>query len=197
MSACLNPIDYIACPDCELCELVIKNHSQAVSELIKRYMPMINFQAYSVHKNSIDIDDFIQEGLIAFIRSIYAFDSQKQVTFKTFSSSCIRNALLNFAISQKTIKNKSLNDAVSLQENYFYDTVDFHCSDPLSLVVMKENISEFKKNIESLLSNLELQALRLYLDEYSYEEIATMLCTTIKAVGNALQRVRRKIRSVI
>lgn len=195
--ASLGLLDDPSCSDSELCELVIKQHPQAVSELIKRYMPMINFWAYSIHKNGADIDDFIQEGLIAFIRSIYAFDLQKQVAFKTFASSCVHNAMLNVIISQQTIKNKSLNNTVSLQENYFYDCVASYSSDPLSFVVMKESISEFKNNIESLLSPFELQALQLYLDDYSYQEIADKLGTTIKAIGNALQRVRRKICSVI
>lgn len=197
MSACLNLIDYSGCSDNTLCELACKQHSDAVSELIKRYMPMISFQAYSIYKNCTDTDDLIQEGLIAFIRSIYAFDSQKKIAFKTFASSCIRNAMLNFLISQQTMKKKSFNHTVLLQEDYLYDNVFFHSSDPLSLVVMKESISEFRTNMESLLSNLELRSLALYLDGYSYEEIALMLSASIKAIGNALQRVRRKIRSVI
>ena len=47
---------------------------------------------------------------------------------------------------------------------------------------------------KNLLSGLEQETLSLYLSGLSYEEIATQLNLSTKAVDNALQRVRRKLR---
>jgi RNA polymerase sporulation-specific sigma factor len=43
------------------------------------------------------------------------------------------------------------------------------------------------------LSKLESEALRLYLEGSSYEEMAVELCCDTKTIDNALQRVKRKI----
>jgi RNA polymerase sporulation-specific sigma factor len=45
----------------------------------------------------------------------------------------------------------------------------------------------------SALSGLESDALRLYLEGWSYEEMAERLEVDTKTIDNALQRVKRKI----
>ena len=53
-----------------------------------------------------------------------------------------------------------------------------------------------KTTLFNLLSGLEQETLSLYLSGLSYEEIAAQLNLSTKAVDNALQRVRRKLREV-
>ncbi|MEG0018692.1 MAG: sigma factor-like helix-turn-helix DNA-binding protein [Hydrogenoanaerobacterium sp.] len=50
--------------------------------------------------------------------------------------------------------------------------------------------------MKNLLSPFEQKTLRLYLSGISYEDIAKAQGTTPKAVDNALQRVRRKLREI-
>ena len=47
--------------------------------------------------------------------------------------------------------------------------------------------------IQKWLSAREYQVLMLYLDAYSYEEIAKRLGVSVKTVDNALQRARKKV----
>ena len=50
------------------------------------------------------------------------------------------------------------------------------------------------KRLEQVLTDFEVSCLRCHLEGYSYEESAVALRTDSKAVDNALQRARRKLR---
>ena len=62
-------------------------------------------------------------------------------------------------------------------------------------MIERESIREKKQQIEDLLSVFEREALMLYIGGFTYAEISRQLKSTPKAVDNALQRVRRKLRS--
>ena len=44
-----------------------------------------------------------------------------------------------------------------------------------------------------MLSDLETEVLRLYVDGKSYREIAELLQRHVKSIDNALQRIKRKL----
>ncbi|MEG1942539.1 MAG: sigma factor-like helix-turn-helix DNA-binding protein, partial [Angelakisella sp.] len=66
---------------------------------------------------------------------------------------------------------------------------------PEQQLAEREQAAELYRKIDTMLSPFEQQTLKLYLFGHSYTDISTMLCTTSKAVDNALQRIRRKLRS--
>jgi len=61
----------------------------------------------------------------------------------------------------------------------------------------REALAEREQQMAMLLSGLERNALKFYLSGHTYEEIAAFLNLSTKSVDNALQRVRRKLRSVL
>ena len=65
---------------------------------------------------------------------------------------------------------------------------------PEELAILKEQVHEAVKSIDTELSSFEKKALLLSLRGQSYTEIATELSKTPKAVDNALVRVRRKLK---
>ena len=67
-------------------------------------------------------------------------------------------------------------------------------NDPLEVYLRREEQQLRAQKIKTLLSGLEQETLTLYLSGHSYDEIAKLLHCTTKAVDNALQRVRRKLR---
>ena len=64
------------------------------------------------------------------------------------------------------------------------------------LIGLLKQLEELRSRIRTVLSGFEQRVLTLYLSGHSYLEISQLLRTTPKAVDNALQRVRRKLRSV-
>lgn len=59
-----------------------------------------------------------------------------------------------------------------------------------------EEQSERLRRLRELLSVFEAQVLSLYLEGFSYDEIAVRLKKPRKSVDNAIQRIRRKSASV-
>ena len=67
---------------------------------------------------------------------------------------------------------------------------------PENIVVEQAQMEELYSRISPVLSQLEWQVFKLYLDGMGYEEIARRVGTDRKAVNNAVQRVRRKLRTL-
>src|ERR671917_382343 len=65
--------------------------------------------------------------------------------------------------------------------------------EPSVCVVSTEELQSLVFCLGTGLSPLESDALRLYLEGSSYEEMATELACDTKTIDNALQRVKRKI----
>ena len=63
--------------------------------------------------------------------------------------------------------------------------------------IKNETEKELRQKIEKALSALENEILRLYLQGYSYVEIAETIKKDGKAVDNAIQRIKKKISKVI
>ena len=65
--------------------------------------------------------------------------------------------------------------------------------DPSVCVISTEELQSLVFTLGTGLSSLEAEALRLYLEGSSYEEMAELLDRDTKTIDNALQRVKRKI----
>lgn len=70
-------------------------------------------------------------------------------------------------------------------------------SEPETDWIEKESLFNMKKRIFEVLSEFELEVLRLYLSGFSYKAIGEKIGKTEKSVGNALSRVRKKLRTEI
>ena len=70
-------------------------------------------------------------------------------------------------------------------------------SEPETDWIEKETFFNMKKRIFEVLSEFELEVLRFYLGGLSYKDIAEKTGKTEKSVGNALSRVRKKLRTEI
>jgi len=177
--------------DEELAELG-KNDKTAAAVLISRYSKLIFIKSETYANPETDSDDLYQEGLISLLKAIDAFDPQKGVKFSTFAEVCIVNRMRT--LSRRSVRNLSL--AESLDEESAEDILSVE-ETPESIYFYKEYFSELWKNICSVLSLTELNVLTLCVQGLSYKSAAEKLGITEKAVDNAMQRARRKIRAVM
>ncbi|MEG2038575.1 MAG: sigma-70 family RNA polymerase sigma factor [Oscillospiraceae bacterium] len=171
---------------------------QNLTTLISRYMPFICARAYSYNLND-DNDDLIQEGLIGFLKAVDTYDFSKQVPFKYYALYCVASKINTYLKSCGTIKNRVLYNYLpidNLQDSWLYAQASSTSTDPSNIVIRREEVEYLNEKIKTLLSGFEQEALKLYLSGHSYKEMASTLQTTTKAVDNALQRIRRKLRTV-
>lgn len=72
----------------------------------------------------------------------------------------------------------------------------FENSNPEQLVIERENTRAIQERLKKDLSKLERQVVQLYLQGLNYRQIAQLLEKSPKAIDNALQRIRGKIRGL-
>ncbi|MDO5560311.1 MAG: sigma-70 family RNA polymerase sigma factor [Oscillospiraceae bacterium] len=160
----------------------------SVKELLKRYSPKIRIKARSMTRSQDDTEDLIQEGFLGLLSAVAWYDKSKNVKFCTYAEICIVNKMKT-ALKKN---NRKITQVNSLEES----VAEADLNDPEIIYLRKERISEFYMKLSDVLSNKELEVFRLFLKGSTYEQMACQLNIPHKAVDNAMQRVRRKLKSV-
>ena len=170
---------------------------EALTALIQRYAPFVRMRAGAYGVKELDADDLYQEGMIALLTAVRNYCAGLNSSFRTFASVCINNKLNSALRAHMREKNAPMRGYLSLSEPEVpEEALTAHTLDPEQLVIQSEETDARNRRIETLLSLFERQGLKLYLSSYSYEEMSKQLGSSTKAVDNALQRVRRKLRTV-
>ena len=175
--------------DNQLVDFINNGKYEYLQLLINRYMPLVISVASHYESSGLDIDDFIQEGLVAIFDAVKVYDPQK-ASFKTFASLCIERAI-SAAYNKSSGKAKHIPDTLisPIHEVELADP-----SDPESILIAKENYKNLAYAIKRDLSQFEYQVLDEFLWGKSYAQIADALGVSVKSVDNALRRIRAKIK---
>ena len=182
--------------DYELIFMVKEQDEEAENILYKKYYYLIRTIIKKYKRVSyilgIDIKDLMQESLIAFSCAIKEYKDDYDTNFSSFLYLCINRRLSNYIRQYNTIKNKTMNNAISIDDDninsYLCDN-----SDPLYLLCNKEN----KEIINKVLNKNELYILSLYIDGYKYNEIASTINKSYKYVDGMIQKIKNKLKKVI
>lgn len=173
--------------------------SDALALLIQRYIPLVRLRAKTYCKGVLDEDDLFQEGMIALLKAIRNYRSDVPGSFKTFAFVCVNNKLISAVTAHMREKNTPMRGYLSLSEpetaTDSFLLVSPQENGPEQVLIRNEEAYALNRKIENLLSLFERQVLCLYLSSYSYDEMSRQLGSSTKAVDNALQRVRRKLRN--
>ena len=172
---------------------------EALADLIERYTPLVCMRARAYARGVMDVDDVYQEGMIALLKAVRNYREDTAGSFRTFAAVCVNNKMLSAVTAHMRDKNAPMRSYLSLSGREIPEDLLAAVSpetDPEKLVIASEESAARNRRIENLLSPFERQVLRLYLSSYSYEEMSRQLGSSTKAVDNALQRVRRKMRNV-
>lgn len=186
----------------ELCEAAKAGDSEAVETLVSRYSRLVKTCARVYFMAGAEGEDLIQEGMLGLWRAVLTFDAARGVPFEAYARTCIVRRIYSAVRGARALKHEPLNTSLSLAKPLFEDNAESHprtsaaFSDPEALVIGMEEQAERLRRLRDLLSVFEAQVLSLYLDGYSYDEIALRLQKPRKSVDNAIQRIRRKSASV-
>lgn len=173
--------------DEELAALVQEGNEQAMAVLVSRMLSDVTYQASRINSSSVERDDLVQEGMLGLISAARRYKPNENATFRTFANVCIRNRM------QSALR--SGNDKkvyVSLDETLL---IRDPSKTPEEKFDDEEDLSRIKILIRERLSKLESDVMTLWLEGDSYEEISNKLNISQKSVDNALQRIRKKLKT--
>lgn len=172
----------------------IKNGSSgAFVKLSERYAPLLESEVarYAGSLGSADLEDLKQGALVSLYRAALAYRQDRGVTFGLFAKICIVNGI---ADTLRYIGKKPADISMeTLSENEQPEGGE----NPQSLMLDKEGHSDLLRRICCVLTDLEYRIFDLYLDGYSYTEIAAKIEKTPKSVDNALRRVKTKLKKIL
>jgi RNA polymerase sporulation-specific sigma factor len=176
----------------------------ALDVLIRRYTGFVRLKASSYFLAGGDSEDLVQEGLIGLYKAVRDFRADKETSFRSFAELCVTRQIITAIKTATRFKHAPLNTYVSFSHTPAGQDSDSECTlgdalpgpsvdDPSVCVISTEELQSLVFTLGSGLSQLEADALRLYLEGSSYEEMAEDLGCDTKTIDNALQRVKRKI----
>ena len=188
-------------------QLVLKarnGSSAALDILIRRYTSFVRLKASSYFLVGGDGDDLVQEGLIGLYKAVRDFRPDKETSFRSFAELCVTRQIITAIKTATRFKHTPLNQYVSFSHTPAGQDSDSECTlgdalpashvnDPAVAVISTQELQSLVGCLGSTLSPLESDALRLYLEGESYEQMADGLGCDTKTIDNALQRVKRKI----
>lgn len=176
----------------ELLAAVRQGSEDAFAALTQRYTPMLRQLAQRFRNDRLDAEDLTQEGLLGLLSAANHFCAGT-VAFGSYAYVCVRRRMLSAIARTARHKDHLVAEGDWEQELERLSVATAKETDPADQVLRREADEQFYSRLRSLLSEREYQVLLLYLDAYSYDEMAARLGVSVKAVDNALQRVRQKL----
>lgn len=176
----------------------------SLDALMRRYTGFVRLKASSYFLAGGDAEDLIQEGLIGLYKAVRDFRPDKETSFRSFAELCVTRQIITAIKTATRYKHAPLNTYVSFSHTPAGQESDGDCTlgdalpgpgvdDPSVCVISTQELQSLVFCLGTGLSQLESEALRLYLEGLSYEEMAEELGCDTKTIDNALQRVKRKI----
>lgn len=160
--------------------------SNEMTSLIYRYSRVIRLKASKLKKNTgIDSDDLFQEGVLGLMNAVRSYLPEKG-KFRSFAEVCIVNRMKNALI-------KSAGGLI-VADDYDFEQLSDDGALTEDNIILKEQSAELTAKLSELLSRKELDVLELYLEGFSYKQIADKLSVPVKSVDNSLARAKQKLK---
>ena len=175
----------------------------SLAELLTKYRAFARVKARSYFLVGADREDIVQEGMIGLYKAVRDFNPDMQSSFRAFAELCVTRQIITAIKTATRQKHGPLNNYVSFHrpvggdddgERVLGDVIPtVAISDPADLVISAERIRALQQHFDAVLSDLETEVLRLYVEGKSYQEIAERLQRHVKSIDNALQRIKKKL----
>jgi RNA polymerase sporulation-specific sigma factor len=189
--------------DEELISLHREGDAGAMDGLLARYRNFARSKARSYFLVGADKEDIVQEAMIGLYKAVRDFNPVKETSFRAFADVCVTRQIITAIKMATRQKHIPLNTYVSLSkplatdeepDRALMDVIQTHeVTDPAELLISSEELRSMRMAFAEILSDFEIEVLHLYVEGKSYQEIAVLLGRELKAVDNALQRIKRKV----
>lgn len=195
-------INYENISDNEIVKLAQSGDDAALEAVLLRYKPLVHKKSQPYYLAGGDDDDIVQEGLIGLYKAVMSFDEEKFPLFNVFAGVCIERRIISAVKKASRQKHSPLNSYVSLSAAADEDggtvvsDVIGGGNNPEEIFLERESFSGLEGKINDMLSPLEMKVLLCLVNGQSYKEAAESLGKDVKAVDNAMQRIKRKLEEV-
>lgn len=178
--------------DTDLLTQVHNGDNSAFDELLSRYSSLIKSSAYRYNIYSLDIDDYLQEGFIAFLSAVKSFSFQKNASFSAYVALCVKNRFIDVNRRFLSNKHRLLNDYTEINDESIAGLYDINALNPEAILIERENVDNLMNALKNIFSPLEAQVFKERINGKAYNEIAEKYNVSVKAIDNAVQRIRKK-----
>lgn len=186
-----------------LIEQLRGGQTEITDYIMEKYKNLVRKRANAMFLIGGDTDDLIQEGMIGLFKAIRDFRMDKDASFYHFADLCITRQIYHAVEASQRKKHIPLNTYLSLNaqmgqegEETLLDLLEsFENSNPEQLFIEQENTRAIQEKLQKELSRFEQQVVQLHLQGLNYRKIAERLGKEPKAIDNALQRIRGKIKN--
>ncbi len=193
--------DFNGLADEEIVLLAQHDSKEALVHLLESYKSLVRIKARSYFLVGADHEDIVQEGMIGLYKAIRDYRADRQASFRAFADLCVKRQIITAIKTATRQKHMPLNSYVSLNKPIFddegdrtlLDLIEGKLTNPEELYINQEEMASIQFMIDKVLSGLERQVLSAFLDGKSYQEIAEQLGRHVKAIDNALQRIKKKM----
>jgi RNA polymerase sporulation-specific sigma factor len=199
----LEPFSLVQASDDDLLCRSQSGELAATNTLLDRYRRFVRAKARGYFLIGADFDDIEQEGMIGLYKAIRDYRFDREASFRAFAELCVTRQIITAIKTATRQKHQPLNQYVSISgvrggDDPHEHTVeklldDHHVADPAEEVVSNERMAAMRASMAEMLSTLEVDVLRLYVEGRSYQEIGEHLGRHVKSIDNALQRIKRKL----
>lgn len=180
----LSVSDVVSKTDEELVLLAREGSGSAMDELASRFFGIKRSGA-----GYLESADIIQESMFGFLSAVKAYDPSRGVPFRLFALKCMKNS------ANDAVGNVGREYPVDPDNEVLASGNSEH--DPLERVIVSENLANVLGACEVELSALEKSVVFCHTSGMSYKEIGAKLGMGEKAVNNALQRARKKLKNAL
>ncbi len=191
-------------------ELVSRvNESEEITEILfEKYRPLITKIANKMYtqnsKNGLELNDLINEGMVAFSIAINTYNEHKDTLFYTYAKKCIERKIISLIITANRQKHQILNSSLSMEAMDFNNNtnnidkiIGDENSNPETILLDVENVNSLIREMMHELTAFESQVFDLKKSGFTYKEISEILGVSPKKIDNAIQRIKTKIKKYL
>ena len=194
--------EYLKKTDEELIASLRAGEKEITDYLMDKYKNLVRKKAKALYLIGGDRDDLIQEGMIGLFKAIRDYREDRESSFYHFADLCIARQLYTAVEASQRKKHAPLNSYVPLYadsedaengglENVLSSVEELN---PEKIVINQEELQIFQKKVRDCLSAMEKEVLAYYLQGLDYNQIAEAMGKEPKAIDNALQRLKKKLK---
>ena len=142
----------------QLCRLAKNGDNRAVEILVNNNIGFIKTIAKEVssrYRDSVEFDDFVQEGMIAFWKCIERYDERIGVNFLTYAKPAIKNAMTDLVrknLSSTCFEVESLDKCIEIGEQRLWEVLasELYSKTPESIILKAETVWEMYAALKCL-----------------------------------------------